>query len=143
MAVTPRNLKTSTTVGAYPRIVPTKIEARTFAADAGAAAVELPVGCPVAFNTSTDLWVPWVNGGANSTNDIRGVVFPKPITIFATGGGETVGAVMLRGEIHIDDFVLLAAQGTAAQLKVRLQDGGQAPTPRELGLDISGLNKVI
>jgi len=143
MALTPRSLRTTSTAAALLRINSILNTPQTFAADAGAATVELVAGTPVAFNTSTNLWVPWVQGGSNGIDIISGIVWPDSITILATGGGEVIGSVMRRGEIHYEDFQLLAAQGTAAQLITALQEGGSAAALRTLGIDVKGLDLVI
>ena len=143
MAITPRNLKTTNTVGPLKRIKSDLNENKTFAADAGGSAVTLVAGTPVAFNTSTDLWVPWLHNGANGTDEIRGIAWPDDIVINASGGGEVIGSVMMRGEAHYEDLDVSAVASTSANLVTALQQGGSADNLRTLGIDIKGLDKVI
>ena len=143
MAITPRDLRAVNTEPALQRIHSTLNEPKTFAEDAGAAAVTLPVGTPVSFNTSTDLWVPWLHNGTNGTDAIRGIVWPLAITINATGGGETIGSVMIRGEAHYEDLDVSVVASTPAQLVTALQQGGTSDNLRQLGIDIKGLDKIF
>lgn len=143
MAITPRDLKTTNTVGALKRIKSDLNEPKTFAANGAASTLEIPAGAPVAFNTSTNLWVPWVHSGTNGTNIIKGIAWPNAITIAASGGGETVGSVMMRGEAHYEDLDLAATASVLANLVTSLQEGGDSAGLRTLGIDIKGLDKVI
>ncbi|MBL4769480.1 MAG: hypothetical protein JKY94_17540 [Rhodobacteraceae bacterium] len=143
MSITPRSLRSVKSEGAMLNITSTRNEAKTFAADSGSAVVTLPVGTPVAFNTSTNLWAPWVSGGSNGTSAIKGLVWPVPVKINATGGGETIGSVMLAGEALYSDLDVSALASSAAQLVTALQEGGTAADLRSLGITILGLDKVI
>ncbi|HCT44790.1 MAG TPA: hypothetical protein DF699_06235 [Phycisphaerales bacterium] len=92
-----------------------------------------PVGMLLAYNTATDKWVPWVDGGSNGTGTVSGIVGPRPHDALAAG--ETLGNVALQGKF---DFVALssAAGDNAATLAAALR----APTVREKGLIIENLS---
>lgn len=141
MAITPRDLGSGPSVeNPLQRVFPKDLQAKTFAANGAAATLDLPPLTPVAYNTSTNLWVPWVNGGANGAGTILGFVWPHTITLYATGGGETIGSVMLAGELHYEDIDLSAGGGTSSQLIAQLQVNN--PSLRSINLDIRGLNKI-
>lgn len=96
----------------------------------------LPVGTVLAFRNATAIgWVEWADSGTEGTSRVRAIVYPSPIDI--TDAGEVTGTVMLRGEAHRDDLV--SDGGTSAQLDTALQ---AEPGPRELGIDIVGLEQV-
>jgi len=54
-------------------------------------------GEPVAYNTSTDKWVPYASGGANGTNQLRG--FLGQDIPFRVGSGDKTTAMLDRGRI--------------------------------------------
>ena len=54
-------------------------------------------GEPVAFNTSTETWVPYTSGGSNGTNQLRG--FLRNDMPFRVGGGDKTAALLTRGRI--------------------------------------------
>lgn len=137
MAIVPNNLGVGpTTVAPQKRIYATKIEPKTFAASVSAK--ELKPGVVMAYNTGTNLWEEWANGGANGLGTIRGIVWPNPVNVLAAGQGEVVGNIMLAGAAHYAD--LIADGGTLAQLKTALRT--QTPSLRELGIHIEGLTNV-
>ena len=138
MAIQARELLVKTTEAAKLRITPRYAAPKTFAASGGASAVELKIGNLVAYNTSTNLWVPWDPAGANGVNIIKGIVI-EPFTIKATGGGEVIGSVMLRGEAHYGD--LTAVTGITAT-GTDIQTALQGNSLREQGINIEGLDKI-
>lgn len=148
MAYTANELFRKTTRGPAIRIMPQEgsgaVKPKTFAPNGAASTLELPVGTPVAYNTSTNKWVPWVNAaqpGTNGTSTVQGFVYPDPVTIEATGGDDVLGQVMLRGSVHYDDVVeVLTGLGYTTfttNLTAALVVG-----PRSLGLTIEGLANV-
>lgn len=111
---------------------PGAVAVKRFAVDATARS--LPVGYPVAFNTSTKVWTPWASLGANNTNKIRGIVYPDAIQLSATL--EELGQVMIRGLAHRDDVTLDGTE-IQADLDLALQ-----ANLREIGLTIEGLAAI-
>lgn len=134
MAYATRELVSEQERDPYPKIHPAPggVQVKTFAATTPAATYE--PGTPVAYNTATNKWVVWTNGGANGTDDIRGIVYPDAIT--TDGTNDVMGAVMLLGEIPYEDVVLPSGE-TADNLKTALRSG-----PRDIGLHITGLDQV-
>lgn len=125
----------SSSQGGRLRYEASSIQPKTFAAGTGTL---LPL-TPVAYNTSTNFWVPITNGGANGTGTIKGFVGPEPITLAA--GNEVLGNVIMGGKIHFGDIPAtgtLAGGGTYtnAELKALLKG-----TVRSLGFTIQGLEK--
>lgn len=117
--------------GAEPRIYPKKAASAVFAV--AGADKELPVGTVVAFNTSSNGYTEWANGGADDTGQIRGIVHPDPVTVLTSG--EVAGTIMLEGEAHRADLV--SDGGTATQL-----DAALAAQARERGIFVRGLADV-
>lgn len=70
-------------------------------ADLAAGTALLPIGTPMAKNSSTGFWVPFTQGGSNGTNVVR--AFIAHATVQLKAGGEVKGVLMLTGEIHRDD----------------------------------------
>lgn len=54
-------------------------------------------GEAVAYNTSTDKWVPYVSGGSNGTNQLYG--FLRNDMPFRVGSGDKTAALLTRGRI--------------------------------------------
>lgn len=127
MAYDPNQLYNSVTgPTSGKRIIPKVVQAKTFAAGTAL----LAVGTLVAYNTSTNFWVPWVTAGANGTGTVLGIV-AQPIQLKA--GVEVLGQVMLQGEIHRGDCVAAGAE-TSNQIDAALD-----AEVRPLGLIIQGL----
>lgn len=108
-----------------PRCAAEHIQPKTFASGSGT----LAALTPVAYNTSTQKWVQWANGGANGTGSIMGFVWPDPVIL--DGANEVIGQVCMEGDIHFDDIPVVG--GTLAQLKTACE------TLRDLGFTIQGL----
>lgn len=142
MAINSTPLVVQGTRGAPKRINATRRDVKTFAASSGAA-FTMGEGTLLAFNTSTNLWVPWATGGANGTGTIRGIV-PSGVTIDipASGGGEVLGLVMTQGDAWWEDLIAVGAE-TAAQIAAALQysPSGDASL-RSMGIEILGLDMV-
>lgn len=114
--------------GSSLRCVPTSVQPKTFA---GGTALIAPL-TPVAYNTSTNLWVIWDQDGSNGTNVISGFVWPDGVQLVS--GSEVLGQVVLGGRIHFDDIPVVTANYSAAQLKAAVQS-----SVRSLGFIIEGL----
>lgn len=89
---------------------------------------------PMAYNTSTNKWVVWTNGGSNGTGTVSGFLWPDEVTL--DGSDDVLANIMLRGRVHFDDIVVPSGE-TEANLKTALRSG-----PRALGLTIEGLSQV-
>ena len=134
MALEPRELFTSNTKGALPRIEPSRAHPRTFA-QAGAVKT-LPVGTALGRVTATGEYTEFDPAGADGSEKIRGFVASVEVEVSDTG--EVVGTVMLEGQIHRDDII--ADLATGAQLETELRS--LSPSMRERGFDIVGLTQV-
>lgn len=108
MALDPNELYVETTVDPTPQIraYDNGWARVTFASPA--ADIEYKVATPVARNSSTGHWVVWTNGGANDTGVIRGFVYRDSVN--AVNGYETIGVVMIAGEVLATDVVLPAGE---------------------------------
>lgn len=132
MVVIVPELFSSTTRTARQRVWPEKLAVVKFATKAGGPT--LAAGEVVAFNTSTNLWVPWANGGANGTGTVRGIVWPNPALLSATG--ETLHWVMFAGRVHFDDLLPITIFDNPDALTTG------SPSLRELGIYVEGLAGV-
>lgn len=102
----------------------------------GGATKTLPKGTVVSYNTATNRWVEWANGGANGTDQVMGIVLDDDQSpLILQGADDTVGVVMLAGEAHRDDLV--SDGGTSGQLDTALQE--QA---RDRGIIVRGLEQI-
>lgn len=138
MAIQARSMVSVQTQSGPPRIAPRRVDPKTFAASAGGSAVALVPGNLVAYNTSTNLWVPWDPAGANGAATISGIVWGDGGTIKASGGGEVVINVMTRGTAHYADLTAVAGvSATANQIAAALRSSSL----REKGIDIEGLDQ--
>lgn len=106
------------------RLNPSSVQPKQFASGSGSIA---PLQA-VAFNTSTNMWVPWANGGANGTGTISGFAERE---IVLDADEEVLGNVIMGGQIHMDDIPVFG--GTATQLKAA------CVSLRSLGFNIQGL----
>ena len=119
--------------GPFPqqlRALATVTQPKTFGSGSGT----LERLTPVAYNTSTNKWTVWTNGGANGTGTIRGFVWPDAVELDSSD--DVLGNVMLAGRVHYDDIVLPYGE-TESNLQAALRSG-----PRELGLTIESLDQV-
>lgn len=127
--------------GAEIRMFPRKNKVGTLAAQTGAPT--LPKGTPLAYNTSTNLWTVFTQGGSNGEAVIRG--FLMDVDGVATSATEEVQVViMLEGDVHRDDInttairAVLGGSANEAQVDTALQ----AQLLRELSLHVQGLINV-
>lgn len=153
MALETNELYKSATQAAFPRIQPegpAGVQPKTLDEAGVGLATVLPVGTPVCFNTATNTWVPWADvagAGTNKERVIRGFVYPREITIPANASGdETIGNILLRGQIHYDDIVTALGQlvpaVTTTNLATALRGIAGEPALRELGLHVQGLDQI-
>ena len=129
MALGTNELFSSATQDPFPRIKPVHVFSKTISAITGGP--ELGVGFPLAFNTSTNKWVPWTTGGVNGTGTIRAFVYPDAIQSDATD--DVLGQIMIAGDIHHDD-VLVPSGETQNNLTIALKAGLS-----ERGLYVTGI----
>ena len=140
MALASNELYSSTTRGALPNFAvgsPDGIKVVNFANSAGAETIA-PM-TPVAYDTSTNNWKVWTDGGANGTGDIRGFLIgteygADPVTgITLDATDEVIGTVMIDGTIDYNSIVLPSGE-TENNLKAALQSG-----LRERGIIVANL----
>lgn len=122
--------KSASGTNPFPRCEPRTIQPKTFASGSGT----LDPLTPVAFNTSSNKWVVWANGGANGAGTIKGFVGFDAVVL--DSDEEVLGNVILEGKLHLDDIPVPSGQ-TLSNLKIALRSG-----PRDLGLIIQGLDQV-
>lgn len=114
--------------------------------EAQSAVAELPVGCPVAWDTSTAAWTALTQGGSNGSAVIAGFVAHDPVTVDDTDDVQFV--VMLEGHVHRDDIntaAIRSALGTASGAAIseaQLDTALRASTLRDKGLLVQGLSEV-
>jgi hypothetical protein len=104
----------------------------------------LPLGTPLAYNTSTGFWVPFVHGGMNGENIIRAFVYEEPVQLLA--GGEVFAVALWRGYVYEADVNTAAIRavlgGSPSEANVQTALTGGTPSLRELGIDVLGLAGV-
>lgn len=111
------------------------------------AAVTLPIGTPLSFNTSTSKWDTLTQGGSDSTAVIAGFLAHAADTVGATDDVQI--DIMLAGEVHRDDIntaairAVLETGSGAAITEVQLDTLLRANTLREKGITVRGLDAVI
>lgn len=131
MALDPQELfQSAPGNGSQTRTVAHRLAPKVFASGAGT----LPVNAPVAFDTVAGFWTPWTAAGANGQEVLKGIVYPDPIELSATG--EVIGQVLLRGIVHVDD-VKAATTEADADVETELREEA-----RLLGIDVQGLTEV-
>lgn len=110
------------------------------------AAATLPVGTPLAWDTSTASWTAFTQGGSDGSNVIAGFVGYESVDVDDTDDVQVV--VMLEGHLHRDDIntaeiraALLLASGAAVS-EAQLDTALKASTLRDKGLYVQGLAEV-
>lgn len=130
MALDPNEGFASNSVDPKLRVDALTIQPKKFASGSGTFA-ELT---PVAFNTSSNMWVVWTSGGSDGTGTIKGFVWPDQVVL--DGSNEVLGNVLLQGKVHYDDIPVPAGE-TQNDLDTALRTGGL----REAGIIIQGLTQ--
>lgn len=119
-----------TSIGATGRFWPTSTLPKVIAPIAGAPLLARYL--PMAYNTSTNKWVPWTSGGANGTGTIKGFL-ATPHQSHATD--DTLCAMHLSGEFHFADIPIPTGEdGTGATLKTAMRGN-----MRGIGFTVQGL----
>lgn len=146
MALDKTNLFSSSTTSAFPRVEAKEVRVKKF--DAISGGKTLKVLHPVAYNTSTNLWVPLDGNGSNGTDTIKGFVYPEAIVLDDSGDTnlDVLGNVLLAGEVHYDDILALGTSdssptgeidATTAELKAACQQD-----TRTIGITVTGVEGV-
>lgn len=130
-----------TTVPVKPRMHAEKVMVLKLAAGTAL----LPLGTPMAKNSSTGFWVPYVQAGTNDTGTIRAFVYEKEAQLLA--GGEILAVLLMRGEVYEADVNTAAIRavlgGAPTEANVQAALVGGSPTLRELGILVQGLPGTI
>lgn len=107
----------------------------------------LPVGTPIAYDTSTNTWKPYVQGGMNESNVIRAFIYERPVQL--SGTGEQHGVALIGGEVYASDVntaairAVLGGSPSEANIQTALRtNNGAGPTLRELNIDVRGLSQI-
>jgi hypothetical protein len=104
----------------------------------------LPVGTPLAHNSSTGFWVPFTQGGMNDTATIRAFLYEKEAQLLA--GGEIHAVALFEGEVYEADVNTAAIRavlgGAPSEANVQTALAGGTPSLRELGILVRGLLTV-
>lgn len=144
MALETNELFASRDFGGRPRMVVERNKVGTIGPQD--AAVELPIGTPLSWNTSTSKWDTFTQGGSNGTNIIAGFVAHQAASVGDTD--DVQATIMLAGEVHRDDIntaAIRAALDTgsgAAVTEGQLDTALRAATLREKGVTVRGLDAV-
>ena len=102
MALGTNELFASRDFSGRPRMVVERNKVGTILGGGVAAAATLPVGSPLAYDTTVGGWVPYTQGGANGSGVIAGFVAHASVLVDATDDVQAV--IMLAGEVHADDI---------------------------------------
>lgn len=104
----------------------------------------LPVGTPLAKNSSTGFWVPFTQGGMNDTANIRAFVYEQEAQLLA--GGEVLAVALVEGEVYEADVNTAAIRavlgGAPSEANVQTALAAGTPTLRELGILVRGLTTI-
>lgn len=125
MALGTNELFASRDFGGRPRMVVERNKVGTIGGGGVSAAVELPVGAPLAWDTVVGAWVPYTQGGSNGSGVIAGFVAHQAVTVDATDDVQAV--IMLAGEVHRDDI-------NTSAIRTAL-DTASGATPSEANID--------
>jgi hypothetical protein len=144
MALGSNELFSSASRGAHPRLEALATRVVHLEDNAGSVPVELPIGTPLAFDTSTSQWCVYEDAGANGRGTIRGFVYGTEQS--DDDADDVLMVVLYRGRVHRDDVntaairaVLGGAGGTSeAELDIALKVRGL----RDMGIDVVGLAGV-
>lgn len=144
MALGANELFGSASRGAHPRLEALATKVVHVEDNAGSVAVTLPIGTPLAFDTSTSQWCVYEDGGSNGRGTIAGFVYGTAQSDDETD--DSLMVVLYRGRVHRDDVntstiraFLGGSGGTSeAELDIALKVRGL----RDKGIDVVGLAGV-
>lgn len=146
MALGSNELFGSVTRGAHPRLEAHATKVVNLEDNAGSAPVVLPIGTPVAFDTSASQWCVYEDGGSDGRGTIRGFIYGTPQTDDETD--DVLVVILLRGRVHRDDIntaairAVLGGSGGTSEVELDAALRGGSPSLRELGIDVVGLTQV-
>lgn len=134
--------------GAFPRLIaaPNGVKTVHLEDNAGSVPVELPIGTPIAYDTSATQWCVYEDGGSNGRGTIVGFVYGAPQSDDETD--DVLIDILIRGQVHRDDVntaairALLGGSGGTSEAELDAALRGGTPSLRELGIDVVGLTKV-
>src|SRR5690349_14515838 len=101
MALGTNELFDSASRGAHPRLEALATKVVHLEDNAGSAAVTLPIGTPLAYDTSTGQWCVYEDGGSNGRGTIRGFIYGTEQADHQTD--DVLVVVLYRGRVHRDD----------------------------------------
>lgn len=150
MALDQPELWSTTEQGSHGNFEPKEVIVAEFAAATSAstptANLTLPVGTALGHNGTN--WV-MLDGGDVNTNgseQIRGIVYPDPVTIKANGGDTVLGQVMIAGRADYNSLNVEhdnALHGyTEAELQAAIRGSETLPSAASRGLFIKNLADV-
>lgn len=145
MALGSNELFDSNSRGAHPRLEALATKVVHVEDNAGSVAVELPIGTPLAFDTSTNQWCVYEDGGSNGRGVISGFVYGTAQSDDETD--DVLMVVLYRGRVHRDDVNTAAIRavlgGSGGTSEAELDAALKAQTLRYKGIDVVGLAAVI
>lgn len=136
MTLKTRELFTSSSQSAFPRLFPKTTVPAQFATGSGT----LTEGTLVAWNSSDGLWYVWDGDGSAQYAKVDGVVYGADVALHASG--EVMGTVMTAGDMHYTDILAInvttGGYGTAVELKADLRAVEvRYKNLRTIGLDLT------
>ncbi len=145
MALGSNELFSDASRGAHPRLEALRTKVVHVEDNAGSVAVVLPIGTPLAFDTSSGQWCVYEDGGANGRGTIRGFVYGVAQSDDETD--DVLMVVLYRGRVHRDDVNTTAIRavlgGAGGTSEGELDTALKAVTLRYKGIDVVGLAGVI
>lgn len=141
MALQPRELFAGpTSIPVKPRMHAERLQVVKLAAGTAL----LPLGTPLARNSSTGFWEPFTQGGMNDTATIRAFLYESEAQLEA--GGEVLAVALFEGEVYEADVNTAAIRavlgGSPTEGNVQTALAGGTPSLRELGILVRGLGTV-
>lgn len=145
MALETNELFSKVTVGDQLRLFPANGGNKPINLAAVSGGASLVQGVPLAYNTSTDTWGVWTQGGLNGSGVISAILM-EDATVNDSGSNdtETIAVVMILGELHRDDINTAAIRALCggSPTEANLDTALRAATMREKGLHVQGLTLV-
>lgn len=140
MALGTNELFSSASRGAHPRLEALATRVAHLEDNAGSDPVELPIGTPLAFDTSTTQWCVYEDAGANGRGVIRGFVYGTAQSDDETD--DVLVVVLYRGRVHRDDVNTAAIQTVTGASEAELDIALKVRGLRDMGIDVVGLAGV-
>jgi hypothetical protein len=146
MALGTNELFASRDFSGRPRMVVERNKVGTIDGGGVSAAATLPVGSPLAYDTTVGGWVPFTQGGANGSGVIAGFVAHQEVLVDATDDVQCT--IMLAGEVHADDIdtliirTAIALASGAAVSTAQMVAALKVSALRDKNLHVRGLSVV-